>query len=153
MIYIVHHGDAVPPHVDPTRPLSARGRAVAELMALQAAQRGAKPECIWHSGKLRARQTAEAFWRTCNPFATLIAERGLQPTDPPEWMRDRFVGERRELMAVGHMPNLARLLRLLLDVDREDSTINFPLHGVVALEAEGDGWSERWRIEPSPAER
>jgi phosphohistidine phosphatase len=105
-----------------------------------------KPECIWHSGKLRARQTAEAFWKVCNPFATMTAERGLQPTDPPTWMCDRLVGEMREVMLVGHMPNLPRLLRVLVGGDPDTSTVTFPLHGMVALDVAGERWEEKWRI-------
>lgn len=148
MIFLVHHADAVLPNVDPMRPLSDRGRAAAHLLGFDASRRGVKPECVWHSGKLRTRQTAEIFWRACNPFATLSAERGLQPTDPPEWMRDRFFGETHELMAVGHMPNIARLLRLLLGEDPDSSTTEFPLNGLVALEAAGDRWIEAWRLSP-----
>jgi phosphohistidine phosphatase len=146
MIYLVHHGEAVGPEVDPMRPLSDRGRGAVLLLADEAARRGAKPECIWHSGKVRARQTAEACWKVCNPFARLSAERGLQPTDPPAWMYERLSGETREIMLVGHMPNLPRLLRMLLGEDPEMSTTAFPLHGMVAVEAAGDGWREAWRV-------
>ncbi len=146
MIYLVHHAAAVEPSEDASRPLSVGGRATAALLALEAARRGAKPECVWHSGKLRARQTAEAYWRACNPFATFTAERGLQPSDPPEWFRDKFFGDTRELMAVGHMPNIARVLRVLLGDDPDASRVSFPVHGLVALEAVGDRWLERWRL-------
>ena len=146
MIYLVHHGDAVGPDVDPRRPLSDQGRAAVLLAADEAARRGARPECIWHSGKLRARQTAEACWKVCNPFATLTAERGLQPADPPTWMHERLSGETRELMLVGHMPNLPRLLALLIGEDPGTPRTTFPLHGIVALEADGDRWKEAWRI-------
>jgi phosphohistidine phosphatase len=147
MLLLVHHADAVLPGVDPMQPLSARGRAQAELVAREAASRGAKPELIWHSGKLRARQTAEAIWRACNPFATLTAVRGLQPTDPPGWMHDTLTGEVRSIALVGHIPNLSRVLRLLLGEDTDQSPITFPLHGLVALEAAGDLWVERWRVD------
>jgi phosphohistidine phosphatase SixA len=49
-------------------------------------------------------------------------------------------------MLVGHMPSLPRLLALLLG-QREDGAADFPLHGLVALEAAGDLWKETWRIE------
>ena len=148
MVYLVHHGDAVLPDVDPQRPLSTRGMEAVRTLAAEAAGRGARPSCIWHSGKLRARQTAEAFWRACNPLAAFSAERGLQPTDPPEWMRDRLSLDQRDIMLVGHMPNLPRLLRLLLGEDPETSTVSFPLHGVVVLEGGTDRWKELWRLEP-----
>ena len=149
MIYLVHHAEAVPPEIDARRPLSDRGRAQAQLLAFDAARLGVKPECIWHSGKVRARQTAEIFWRECHPFAHLSAERGLLPADPPIWMRDRLCGETRQLMAVGHMPHIARLLRVLLGGDADSSAVTFPVNGMVALDATGDGWTEAWRLDPS----
>ena len=107
MIYLVHHAEAVGPEVEPQRPLSAEGRVHAEGLAAAAAARGVKPEVIWHSGKLRARQTAEPFLRLCNPLAEFAAIRGLQPTDPPSSINDLVTGETREILLVGHMPNSA----------------------------------------------
>ena len=146
MIFLVHHSDAVGPEVDPMRPLSERGHAAALLLADKAARRGVKPVVIWHSGKLRAKQTAEAFWKVCNPFASLTAERGMQPGDPPQWMRDRLLGETRDLMLVGHMPHLPRLLRALVGAPDEAAEPGFPLHGMVAVEADADGWKIAFQI-------
>jgi phosphohistidine phosphatase len=147
VIYLVHHADAVGPEVEPQRPLSIAGRMHAESLANDAAGRGVKPDAIWHSGKLRARQTAEPFLRLCNPLADFAAIRGLQPTDPPEWIRDLVAGEQRDVMLVGHMPSLPRVLTLLVN-GRESSSswLSFPLHGAVALEPSGDRWIERWRM-------
>ena len=145
MIYLVHHADAVGPEIEPQRPLSAAGRSHAEVLARQIAARGVKPVAIWHSGKLRARQTAEPFLRLCNPLAEFTAIRGLQPTDPPEWIRDLMIGEQREVMLVGHMPNLPRVLTLLI-TGSESPLESFPLHGAIALEPAGALWVERWRL-------
>jgi phosphohistidine phosphatase len=147
MIYLVHHADAVGPDVDPQRPLSDVGRAHAARLATDASARGVKPAVIWHSGKLRARQTAENFLRACNPLADFAAIRGLQPDDPPEWIRDSVTSENRDVMLVGHMPNLPRVLTLLV-AGREASILDFPQHGLVALEAVTAGaWKERWRLQ------
>jgi phosphohistidine phosphatase len=143
-IVLVHHGDAVGPSVDPMRPLSSPGRAATDRIAAAVASRGVKPDAIWHSGKLRARQTAEIFWNACNALAPLTAERGLLPDDPPQWMRDRLRGEPRTIMIVGHMPYLPRLLVLLTG---DQQAVSFPLHGCVAVEADGNQWNEIWRIE------
>jgi phosphohistidine phosphatase len=148
MILLVHHGEAVNPAVDASRPLSERGRSEVTRLAEEAAARGVKPDVIWHSGKLRARQTAEAYWRACNPLAPFSAARGLLPDDPPNWMRDQLAGETRSTVVVGHMPHMPRLLRLLITGDADAVTVNFPQHGCVALEPEGNRWKEIWRLEP-----
>ena len=117
----------------------------ADRMALLAAERGTKPVAIWHSGKLRARQTAEAYWRACNPLAEFTAIAGLRPEDSPARIRDLVAGETRDVMLVGHMPSLPKILRLLV-TERDDGPLEFPLHGMVAVESEGDRWLERWRL-------
>ena len=146
-VYLVHHGDAVGPEVDPRRPLSPEGRAGVERAAADAASRGARPMVVWHSGKLRAKQTAEAFWRACNPFAEFSATRDLQPDDPPDWIFERLQAEARDILIAGHFPHLPRLLGLMLPQLNQGSP-TFPQHGVVALETDDAGktWWERWRI-------
>jgi phosphohistidine phosphatase len=145
-LFLVHHGDAVGPDVDARRPLSAEGKAEVERLAAQAASLGAKPAVVWHSGKLRAKQTAEAFWRACNALAEFSATRDLQPDDPPQWMRDRLRMETRDILVAGHFPHLPRLLALL--ITGGEGGVVFPQHGVVALETrdEGQTWQERWRL-------
>jgi phosphohistidine phosphatase len=144
-LFLVHHGDAVGPEVDARRPLSAEGAKAIERIAAEAAARGARPAVVWHSGKLRARQTAEAFWRACNALAEFSATRDLQPDDPPQWFRDRLRGDSRDILIAGHFPHLPRLLTLLLP----SSAGQFPVHGVVALVTEDDGgtWNELWKLE------
>jgi phosphohistidine phosphatase len=145
MLLLVHHGEAVDPAVDFQRPLSPRGRQLAEALAAACAARGVRPAAIWHSGKLRARQTAEAFWRACNPVAEFSAVPGLRPSDPPEATRDVLTGDERTLILVGHMPHLERLRQLL--VAEEAGSAAFPAHGVVALEATpASRWAECWRL-------
>jgi phosphohistidine phosphatase len=153
-LVIVHHGDAVGPEVDLRRPLSPLGRETVDRLAAEAATRGVKPDVIWHSGKLRAKETAEAFWRACNPFAEFSASKDLQPGDSPEWMRDRLRGETRDILIAGHYPHLPRLVTLLLTAGPErpgpqqDEPPPFPQNGVVALttEDEGETWRELWRL-------
>lgn len=147
-MFLVHHGEALGPELDARRPLSASGRAAVERLAAAAAERGAKPAVVWHSGKLRSKQTAEAFWRSCNALAEFSATRNLQPDDPPRWFAEHLRGETRDILVAGHFPHLPRLLALLLG--RNEAEVAFPPNGVVALasEDEGDTWIERWRLVP-----
>jgi phosphohistidine phosphatase len=148
MLFLVHHGDAVGADVNPMRPLSDRGLADVDRLAQKAAEHGSRPDVVWHSGKLRAKQTAEAYFKRCNPLATFAATRGLQPTDPTGWIADTIVGETRHVMLVGHFPHLPRLLGRLLTGDPEAGSVDFPLNGIVALEEINGRWEERWRLSP-----
>ncbi len=157
-LYLVHHGVAVGPDEDARRPLSAVGLAGAARVAGLAAAKGAKPEVVWHSGKLRAKQTAQEFWRACNALAEFAVTRDLQPDDPPQWMRDRLRGETRDIAIAGHFPYLPRLLALLVTGGNPGASIvtqgsslaphGFPINGIVALvtDDEGETWRELWRI-------
>ena len=124
-LFLVHHGEAVGPHVDPRRPLSLAGRISVDLLAAEAAGRGARPGVVWHSGKLRAKQTAEAYWRACNALSEFSATKDLQPDDPPNWIRDRLRAETRDVLIAGHYPHLPGLLALLVNAPGD-----FPQHGV-----------------------
>ncbi len=132
-VYLVHHGNALSAEVDSQRALSSLGLRQAEWLATQAKAAGFAPAAIWHSGKLRARQTAEAFLRICSPSAEFKMVRGLRPDDPPEWIRDELAGESRDLLVAGHMPHLSGLARLLSDDARD-----FPLNGAMVFERTGD---------------
>ena len=148
MLFLVHHGDAVGPDVDPMRPLSDRGRVEVDALAQKASDRGAKPDLIWHSGKLRARQTAEAYLKRCNPLAVFSAARGLQPNDPTNWIVDAVGTETKHILLAGHFPHLPRLLGRLTTGNAEAHPVDFPLNGIVALEDVNGKWVERWRLEP-----
>jgi phosphohistidine phosphatase len=148
VLFLVHHGDAVGPDVNPMRPLSDRGRVEVDMLAQNAAARGARPDIIWHSGKLRARQTAEAYWTRCNPLATFSATRGLQPTDPTNWIVDSITGETKHILLAGHFPHLPRLLGRLLSGHANAEPADFPLNGIVALEYTDGKWIEKWRMKP-----
>jgi len=137
-VYLVHHADAVGPDVDPQRPLSSLGRTQAADLADRVKAAGFKPASIWHSGKLRARQTAEFCLQACNPFAEFRMVRGLRPDDSPELMRDELAADTRDLMLVGHMPHLDALARMLAQ-----SPIEFPLHGAIGFERTAEGWAVR----------
>jgi phosphohistidine phosphatase len=115
-------------------------------LAAGAAGRGVRPAVVWHSGKLRARQTAQEYWRACNALAEFSATRDLQPQDPPEWIRDRLFGETRDVLIAGHFFHLPRLLSLLTD----NRSADFPQHGIIALESDDEGkrWRELWRLSP-----
>ena len=142
-LYLIHHAQAESPSVDPQRPLTDAGHLHAERIAELARERGAAPATIWHSGKLRGRQTGHAFLRVCAPFAKFQMVRGLGPDDAPGVIQTAIQRESQDLAVVGHWPSLPLLLKTL-----SPDSAPMPQHGVVALTSADDGltWSELWRI-------
>ena len=142
-VLLIHHAEAVSPAVDPQRPLTEAGYQHAMRMAELARDRGAAPAAIWHSGKLRSRETGHAFLSVCAPFAKFQMVRGLGPDDAPGIIHAAIQRESQDLALVGHWPSLPALLQLL-----SPSSPPMPQHGVVALTTSDHGvtWSEIWRL-------
>lgn len=143
--YLVQHGAAVSEEVDPARPLSERGkievRKVADVVLPHIDVRK-----IFHSGKLRARQTAEIFVEQLN--VPLEVSDGLAPLDAAEIWAQRLNDIDTPVMVVGHLPHLARLCGLLLCNDIEAVPVRFSMGGVVCLEREDGRWSVSWMVIP-----
>ena len=80
-IYLVQHGKPVPKEEDPERPLSAQGKEDVEKMSAFLMKAGIEVDDIFHSGKTRARNTAEIIASKLNPDKKPIKKGGLSPLD------------------------------------------------------------------------
>ncbi|MGH8743981.1 MAG: histidine phosphatase family protein, partial [Burkholderiales bacterium] len=58
-LYLLQHGDALPEEVNPNRSLSERGREDVKRLAEFVGTHGIRVKSVYHSGKTRARETAE----------------------------------------------------------------------------------------------
>lgn len=145
MIYLVRHAHAKSREEDPERHLARVGVAEVEDVAGTLLDRGdVAPLRIFHSGKTRARETAEILARELG-VREVVADEGLVPeADPSEWSR-RLEHLRDEIMLVGHLPHLPRLASRLLEDDPEAEPLTFDTATVAALERDRDGvWRHRW---------
>jgi phosphohistidine phosphatase len=132
-IYLVQHGQAKTENEDPDRPLTDQGADDVEAVARHAVETlGVRPDRVVHSGKTRARQTAEIWAGRFD----LDAEESdaLAPNDDPSTWAERLDAEPGDLMLVGHLPHVAGLASLLLTGDPERSVIEFRPGGLVALD-------------------
>ena len=136
-IYLVRHGEAMREGDDAARPLNARGHEEVERLAAYLAGIGVAVAEIRHSGKARARQTAEILAGVLH--APLAQAQGMQPDDDPAPMAASLSQETRDLLLVGHLPHLAVLATLLLR-----GSAHPPVHlrtaGLVHLQRDGDRW-------------
>lgn len=81
-LYLVQHGKAATEAEDPARPLTAEGREDVKRVAACVAKLNLTVLTICHSGKLRAKQTAELFAQILAP-ASIGEIGGLAPLDDP----------------------------------------------------------------------
>jgi phosphohistidine phosphatase len=145
IVLLIHHAEAVSPYEDPQRPLTEAGHQHALRLAELVKARGFEPAKIWHSGKLRGRQTGHAFLQVCAPFAKFTMVKGVSPDDSPAVAVTAIQRESQDLAVVGHWPHLPALLRLL-----SPDSAPMPQHGAVALSTDDEGvtWRELWRESP-----
>jgi len=120
-LLLMRHGTPVSEEENPDRPLSVEGTAEAEAAACGIVQYLGTPTTnvrILHSGKVRARQTAEtlkraladAFW-ACSCDAT----DSLNPKDDPDIAVDIVSADKSSvLILVGHLPHMGLLASKLI---------------------------------------
>ncbi len=148
-LYLVQHGEALPKEVDPERPLSDRGRQDAERLAGFLAGRGVRASRVWHSGKTRARQTAELLAAAVAPGAEAEARAGLAPNDPAEAFVETLAAWREDAMVVGHLPFMARLVTRLVTRSDDGRTVAYLPGSLVCLERDEEGsWAIAWMLRP-----
>ncbi len=150
LLYLIQHGDAVDKSADPERPLSETGKRDVDAVGRFLEQAGLAIPTLWHSGKTRARQTAERLAPHVAPNGRLLEVKGLGPGDPVKPVGKKLGEEKTDLAIIGHLPYLARLAGWLLTGDEDASTITFERGAVLCLERDVAGrWHVRWMIVPS----
>jgi len=148
-LYLVQHGDAVDKQVDPDRPLSEAGVRSVELVGAFISKAGVRVDEVCHSGKTRARQTAERLAKHVAAPGSVEERRGLGPKDPIGSLRKVVSACTEDLMVVGHLPHLSKVASSLLVHDEEAEVIAFEKGCVVCLERVDDEWSVRWMVTPA----
>ena len=139
-LYLVQHGDAVAKDIDPGRPLSGLGERDIRKLAHRFEESGVKVGRILHSGKLRARQTAEILKPLLVAGGTVEARDGLAPNDSPETLLESLGDE--DVLVAGHMPFVSRGVSLALGLPPQHTVALFQPGSAAVLE-HADG---RWQL-------
>lgn len=133
-LYLVRHGEACPESEDPQRPLTPRGIAETQKIAAFLKGMDIKADRIIHSAKLRARQTAEILRDGLGCDISLIESDGLAPNDSAAAFCDEINTAGRDMMIVGHLPFLDKLVSLLIVGDETHRIIKFQESSAAILE-------------------
>jgi len=148
-LYLVQHAKAVSKNQDPRRPLSEEGRAEARKVARFVAPLNLAVECLWHSGKTRAQQTADMYAEVFRVGDGPTARDGLAPNDNVALLRDELAVATDTTMIVGHMPFVSKLAALLLTGYESAPVVAFKNAGIVCLgRTEDNRWLIEWIVTP-----
>lgn len=149
-LYLVQHAEARSKQEDPERSLSEQGQVnINKVAAFVARHASIQVRQIVHSGKTRARQTAEALANALPSAKGTGAVEGLAPLDDSAIWAERLAATDEDMMLVGHLPHLSKLAALLVCGDQSKKVVDFQMGGVVCLVRDEEGiWSVRWIVTP-----
>jgi phosphohistidine phosphatase len=148
-LYLVQHGAAKSEAEDPLRGLTEEGRRTVERTAEFLASAGVSIDRIEHSEKFRARQTAVILAARLRPPEGTKQVAGMAPNDDIGPTASRVEIESKNLMLVGHLPHLSRLVTRLLELEADRTIMQFEMGGVVRIDRiESGGWVVRWALVP-----
>jgi phosphohistidine phosphatase len=141
-IYLARHGDTKSKQEDPDRSLSETGRKDVSRVADILEQTGAGVDLLYHSGKTRARQTAEILAQSVLWEPELKMAPDLGPLDPVGPWVEKIAALEKDTMLVGHLPFLGKLASRLITGSEDAGVIRFTAGAVACLErTEDGGWT------------
>lgn len=148
-IYLVQHGVSLPKETDPERGLSQEGKDKVALIAEVAASYKVSVTQIFHSGKKRARETAEIFEAHLKPINGVAGRIGLSPMDDVSEFAKELDSE-ADTMFVGHLPFMERLVSQLTTGSDDFRPFKFQNGGIVCIDRDdADGlYYVKWALMP-----
>lgn len=117
-------------------------------MARAAAARHSQVSAIFHSGILRAEQTAEILAGHLGPARGVQRLAGLAPQDDPAIAKAELDTSLASVMLVGHLPHMSRLASLLINGDADRDAVEFSPATVVCMAHQGSRWELIWVLGP-----
>ena len=149
-LYLVQHGKSLAKTEDPEKGLSALGKKETERIAGVADAYRVKVSRVVHSGKKRARETAEILAAVLSPAHGLEARNGMNPLDDVSRFAESLELD-QNMMLVGHLPFLERLIGLLVCGNPDQTVFKLQNSGILCLDRlpEVKNPVIRWALMPS----
>ncbi|MDQ7057188.1 MAG: phosphohistidine phosphatase SixA [Ghiorsea sp.] len=149
-IYLVQHALALDEAQDPKRALSQQGKQdIVRTAGFLSLFVQPQPKFVFHSGKLRAKQTAEAFAEAWQFKGDIMSVDDLSPHADAQVWAAKLNAMTDDILIVGHLPHLPRLVSLLLCGDADIQPVRFQNAGVVCLEKQDEHWQLIFHINPN----
>jgi phosphohistidine phosphatase len=149
-VYLVQHGEAKSEEEDPNRRLTEKGIRDVGNVADFLRPLKLTVDAIWHSGKARAQETGELLAGAVRARDSLLQREGLGPKDQVIPTKEALELAGGDLMIVGHLPFLSRLVASLVTGNETTEILEFRFASVVCVERREDrGWRVAWMVTPS----
>jgi phosphohistidine phosphatase len=139
-LVLIQHAEAVSENLDPRRPLSETGREQAARMEKFLSKLELCPCRVYHSGKLRAMQTAEYAVRAAGAESAEIYD-CIGPNDQISPCIELISPVEDDIIIVGHMPFLGKLASFLLASNEKLPIIDFSNGSPCILERIGSRYT------------
>ncbi len=135
-LFLLRHAQAGAGYPDSVRELTDRGRAhAAALGRFLKENKHFQPEVLWQSPLVRAQQTAECVLSESGVAVDLVREVDrLEPDRDPEPLLADLSELQRDVLIVGHNPNISVFTSLLLGGERGRARVYFKTCNMVCLE-------------------
>jgi len=149
-LFLVQHGHSLPKDKDPKKGLSPEGIAETKRIAEVAKAYYVLVSGITHSGKTRARQTAEIFESILKPEQGIQESSGLNPIDDVTAFAHK-IDSAANRMLVGHLPFMERMTSYLITGSIEKPAFKFQNSGIVCLDKYPTTpfWVIKWTLMPN----
>ena len=148
-LYLVQHGVAASKEDNPDRPLTSQGETDIGRLALFLKQAAVTVDRVIHSGKTRAQQTAKILADAIAPGIELEVSGLINPNDNPkafDWQSDSWD---KDMLVVGHLPFMAKLVSHLLLGDESKIITAYRPGSIVCLDLDNDMHCQLdWMIRP-----
>ncbi len=138
-LYLVQHGDALTKDVDPDRPLSDQGRADITRLVAWLVSSDVAVSRICHSGKTRARQTAELLGSVLDAGGKIHPTEGIGPNDPPEVFLQQLQIVDEDTLIASHLPFVARVLSQAVTGSPDQQLVEFRPGSIAVAERDKNG--------------
>jgi phosphohistidine phosphatase len=149
-VYLVQHGRSKSEEEDPQRRLTDKGIGEVQNVADFLRPLELVAAAVWHSGKARAQQTAELLAEAVSARDRVVQREGLGPKDQVATTKQALERTGGDVMIVGHLPFLGKLVALLVTGSEENEIVEFQFGSVVCIERRDDGkWKVAWMITPA----
>lgn len=149
LLYLLRHGESDTTGLDNERALSDKGKQDIQRLAQFIALLKLSITELYHSDKLRAKQTAELLVPAITLAQPAQTHQQLSPLAHVQPLLEQLAQHKVDTMLVGHMPFLGKLLNTLITGNEASDLIVFKAGSMICLEQLATSqWLIRWFINP-----